>query len=1606
LTLVVIVLFLQAGCGATSFTSQVVGTSRYDSQYSVNVLVIPADDRPSDLRYFDGKTINDGKANLYLLFSYKRDERPDYSDFDYVVKIQTAKQSSSNWLMVASRLWGIPTLTILPIVDQDNFVAKGDVFRADMENSAIGAVTIKKKHYSMVWFLGRADRTTYDLGDLQPIVLADMRTHPRVRLARLQEQGRAPERKPALIRQGQTRQNPGEQLTELALKLEIEGRYAEAVPYLAQAVEYYTQSAGPQSQATGMARLNLAHEYLLAGQYAPSMTESQAAVAILAATAGEQSDEMALYYRQVGRLNFLIAHYADADADFQKALAIRERLNGDENEKRKAALLIDRARLLIALARYRDARAVLQKSGELAQRYEADHVLAVRQADAEITLKFALGEYQDAETGFKKNIEAAGQALGPSHPELAQFLNHLALLHLKRNRPDQAGPLLDLALQIQTQKLGENHPDVALTLANLAWRDQEAAQYAEALAGFDKALALAARVLGDRHPFYGETLDRKARLLLAMGDFSHAGECARSAQGVIHAVLPANHPLAATNLATLALVDHKMGRYPDAETKFKDALAAWKNIAWTGDDVAARHPEIAQVYHLLANLYSDWGRYAEAEKLLNLALAMERGYAGERSLPVVGTLTELADVNIASGDYQQAREELDQIAQIQPEALRERTAEVASTLTRVAQANAAIGDYARAEINLTQAVDIQREVFGAQSPVVADTLTQRAQVNIAAGDYAQAQADLEQATAIQQGAPDNPQAQQTQQELADLYSVTGRSQEAEQIYQTQVEQSRQRFGEQSQEYAEALLNEGRFYSNNYQFDRAGEAIARSVEIQQRALPPGHPAIAEATRELARYYEATGDQAQAEQAYTRALETQRKIWGADHPATIATYTDLGLHYASLGDWSQAEDNLTAALAASARRDQAAQGTSANTADLQDDLGMVRLYEDDLDEADKLLDGAYQVRLKLFGQEHPLTAASLDHLGLLAMLRGDHDRARQSFASALHTRQTMLGEEHPDTISTRDHLGALAWQVGDREQAKTQFNLAFDNIKKHIVKNLEAGFSGEGLQFLALNRPLIHRQIAFFLSAGDAAAAYERVVFLKGLQFDAALANREAMAVLGDPTTRDLMVQYRAAVKVQSQFFNQMVREQDQARRKLFAERLHGWSENVTAVDRQLAAKSARYVRNKQLLQATAAEVEQALPADAGLIDVYRFAPYAPAPNSLGEEGDEVYVFFIVGKNGVSVSTSQPAEAVDRLVEQVYGHFQPAQAAALLAAAADGAAIEQEYKTAAAKLYAGVLAPYRAKLRAGQLVLVSADSALATIPYEVLVDEAGNYLVGQYVFGYEMSARELIRVAGRKPQGQGALLVGDPSFGEPPPPSSNRGPLSFPRLENTGVEVNQVAPSFGADAEVLLAGAAEEARIKSRAPGRRFLYFATHGYVIARETAGPSDDTGLRGGGFSPNVINGAPLAEVVANPLDLCGLAFARANQPPAAGSVADDGLLTGFEVTGLNLDSVSCAVLSACQTGFGHVREAQGLVGLRYAFTLSGVTTVLASAWSVPDLETRELMQFWTPRVVAGEASGPTLQAAKLAEIEKIRARYRHTHPLFWGAFTISGKVW
>jgi CHAT domain-containing protein len=362
------------------------------------------------------------------------------------------------------------------------------------------------------------------------------------------------------------------------------------------------------------------------------------------------------------------------------------------------------------------------------------------------------------------------------------------------------------------------------------------------------------------------------------------------------------------------------------------------------------------------------------------------------------------------------------------------------------------------------------------------------------------------------------------------------------------------------------------------------------------------------------------------------------------------------------------------------------------------------------------------------------------------------------------------------------------------------------------------------------------------------------------------------------------------------------------------------------------------------------------------------------------------FFMTHEQAVAIAVTRTAA---RLFVVDGG---PAALAAQIASFRDDALIDPEVplhlvRTQGNALYRKLLGPVQELVSAHERLIILPHGALATLPFEALIDSKGQFLVESHVVTYSQSATLALDDARAKPASskRGWVGLGDPVYDwaaykvartEGVPSAESRGVKRYlaakmatkkrgsrgglERLPGTAAEVKAIAPLFGADAKVLLRDKASEENVKAGAlGGARIIHIASHGLF----------ETDYQ---------------------------ALALTMRPDAK----EDGFLLQSEIAELKLDA-ELVVLSACETGRAHEVLAEPVSGLVLAWRTAGVRRMLASLWEVDDFATVELMKaFYLPVVKSGASYAQALTEAKRTLI----ATAKWKHPFFWAPFVLVGN--
>lgn len=215
--------------------------------------------------------------------------------------------------------------------------------------------------------------------------------------------------------------------------------------------------------------------------------------------------------------------------------------------------------------------------------------------------------------------------------------------------------------------------------------------------------------------------------------------------------------------------------------------------------------------------------------------------------------------------------------------------------------------------------------------------------------------------------------------------------------------------------------------------------------------------------------------------------------------------------------------------------------------------------------------------------------------------------------------------------------------------------------------------------------------------------------------------------------------------------------------------------------------------------------------------------------------------------------------------------------------------------------------------------------------------------------------------------------------------------LPKLPGTKKETEDIAAMLRSKnwkATLLLAQYATEEEIK-KLESPAILHIATHGFFLPDEDTG--DEKTL---GFSTE--------QARQNPLLRSGLLMAGASAPKNNALLKqDDGILTAYEASLLNLQNTDLVVLSACETGLGELVNGQGVYGLQRAFLTAGAKSIVMSLWVVDDDATQNLMTGFYQNYLQNDPKNTKRKSLRQAQLA---LKKQYPHPYYWGAFVLIGN--
>jgi serine/threonine-protein kinase len=119
-----------------------------------------------------------------------------------------------------------------------------------------------------------------------------------------------------------------------------------------------------------------------------------------------------------------------------------------------------------------------------------------------------------------------------------------------------------------------------------------------------------------------------------------------------------------------------------------------------------------------------------------------------------------------------------------------------------------------------------------------------------------------------------------------------------------------------------------------------------------------------------------------------------------------------------------------------------------ASVRDTLGMTYYYLGQFGSGSPHLEKAYELRLQLFGPDHPETLTSLHHLSMERWKQGRNEEAVIWGRQAFEKRRHVLGPEDPETLWSQLFLGLFLSVTAQYDEAQTVLSEAIEICKRTV------------------------------------------------------------------------------------------------------------------------------------------------------------------------------------------------------------------------------------------------------------------------------------------------------------------------------------------------------------------------------------------------------------------------------------------------------------------------------------------------------------------------------------------------------------------------------
>ena len=919
---------------------------------------------------------------------------------------------------------------------------------------------------------------------------------------------------------------------------------------------------------------------------------------------------------------------------------------------------------------------------------------------------------------------------------------------------------------------------------------------------------------------------------------------------------------------------------------------------------------------------------------------------------------------------------------------------VAGILDNLARLYIDEGLYEKAQAASSRGIEMAGKISGPEGELAsASALTTTAIIDLRKANLREAEAQAQKALALRRKglAVGDPSVAECLHVLGLIYQQSGEYEKSEKTFQQALE-----IGQSQLNDATTRSSLGELYMDAGRFAEAEPLLRAAMEVRRKVLSPDHPLLISSLSDLALllYYQG---------AMAEALALDRELVSLREGNSDGDAADTARAYNNMADVLRALQNYPEAESAYLRTVSILETQLGpdhpDVATAICNLGALYAQQRDYPRAIQRYSRALSIREKALGASHPLTLEAVANLAEVHSSQRQFGESVPLYMRALPVFRTSLPPGHPDIIATQIGLGRDLWLSGGKTEAVAQLMDANRSLAAYWSNNLTAAEDETRRGLFVKFDDLVELSLAVAeqlrqtdpKTAGNLAAL--AIAARKGIRSSA---RQELLARLRrerDPESIRQFVLLAANAEKQSRAAREFAGNGGRALKELI--------EEETRLKGQLVTRSLAY--RQWRVSVEPAEIARKMLGRQALVDVLRYPVLDLVSLQTGPPAYAAVVYVAGGPVLVPLGPAAPIEeAVNRLrknFDNVWNTLPCPQGERCSGAnkvLKEGAEFEDNFRRTlsdCATLDALTIAKLSQAIGPAKELIISPDATLATIPWEILRDKAGD--VGRYLIerGYSIryldSVRSFLSEQDRlAPRTEIAVIAEvDYDGGASKNITQTWKPLAG------GDQIVQTLQDLRRDGKLgrlqkLPLGSKQEVLALDRPAA---LIVHTHGFFPEKKDEG--------------NL--GSDAADL------LSGIVLYGANRAADGGLETPDpaGRLTAKEAMLLNLDGTQLAALLGCETGLGW-EAGEGVQGLRHALLVAGAKSSLLTLWDVGDLSSARFLREFLVRATGSESSQEqALARTRLAFIHgEVReagrppTTNRWRHPYFWAAATLGGE--